>query len=297
MMRFPCAAVRALVGLLALVSIALPRLAADWDRPPVTDRELAQGYRDDVVLAKPAAAHRATAAVEEGQEGRSPRRVFKEFDDIRVLPVLPGETAVQAVERLRATGRYEVVDFDHLRRALALPNDPGLPQQWHLANTADNSPASGPGITAADIHAASAWDIRHDASSIIVGIVDTGARLTHSDLVANLWTNPTAGKDGFIGDLHGIDATVSASTAAGGNPNDTSSVGHGTHVSGIIGAVGNNGNLLSGIAWKVQLMPLKFIPASGYGSTTGSDHLPQLRPLPWGQNHQCQLRRKPAGSE
>lgn len=40
---------------------------------------------------------------------------------------------------------------------------------------------------------------------------------------------------------------------------------HGTHVAGTIGAVGNNGIGVAGVAWNVKLMPLKFMDASGGG--------------------------------
>ena len=43
--------------------------------------------------------------------------------------------------------------------------------------------------------------------------------------------------------------------------------GHGTHVAGIIGAVGNNGIGVAGVCWEVSIMPLRFITAADYGTT------------------------------
>jgi len=91
-----------------------------------------------------------------------------------------------------------------------------------------------------------------------VAVVDTGAKLDHEDLLDNLWTNPgeiaNNGIDddgnGYVDDVHGIDATVHS-----GNPTDQ--VGHGTHVAGVIGARGNNGKGICGVAWQVKLMILK----------------------------------------
>src|SRR3970282_1743823 len=46
--------------------------------------------------------------------------------------------------------------------------------------------------------------------------------------------------------------------------------GHGTHVSGTIGAVGNNGVGVVGVNWNVKIMALKFLNAAGNGSTAGA---------------------------
>jgi subtilisin family serine protease/subtilisin-like proprotein convertase family protein len=48
------------------------------------------------------------------------------------------------------------------------------------------------------------------------------------------------------------------------NPLDQN--GHGTHVAGIIGAMGNSGVGVSGIDWQVSLMPVQFLNATGNGS-------------------------------
>ena len=110
------------------------------------------------------------------------------------------------------------------------------------------------------------WDVRNQAGDIIVAVIDTGIRYTHEDLSANLWSNPLEvpgnglddDHDGYVDDVHGINVI-----AGSGDPNDDN--GHGTHVAGIIGAVGNNGRGVVGVAWRVQLMACKFINASGYG--------------------------------
>ncbi len=50
------------------------------------------------------------------------------------------------------------------------------------------------------------------------------------------------------------------------NPMDNN--GHGTNVSGILGATGNNGAGVAGVDWNVQIMPVKFLDANGYGSVS-----------------------------
>src|SRR5688572_7931413 len=231
---------------------------------PFSAREIQQGYRDNVVLAKPRAARRANAEAEEQREGMRVRRRWERFGGLRVLELAPGETPAQAIARLRATGRYEYVQPDTIRYATAVPNDASFNQQWPLSNNGGNN-----GVVGADIKASAAWDLRTDASSIIVAVIDSGVRLDHPDIAANLWRNareiPGNGRDddgnGYVDDVNGINAITNS-----GNPADD--LGHGTHVAGIIGAVGNNVTGISGVAWRVQIMSLKFIRGTGRGTTS-----------------------------
>jgi len=248
--------------LLTLIAIAVigPFASAQTSAPQqLTDKELAQGYRDGYVLAKPRADHLATVDAEEGNEGLTMQRKFARFGGLRLLKLRAGDTTAAAVKRLSATGRYEFVEPDHVHHATATPNDPDFTQQWALNNTGTNGPGSG--VAADDIHAVAAWNTRSSASSVIVAVIDTGLLVAHTDIVANLWQNPRENTDGYTGDINGINSINGT-----GNPNDDE--GHGTHVSGILGAVGNNGNDVSGVAWQVQIMPLKFLDSSGNGVTS-----------------------------
>ena len=102
---------------------------------------------------------------------------------------------------------------------------------------------------------------------MVVAVIDTGVDYTHPDLAANIWTNPldTAANgyngDGFAGDVHGYNFVADT-----GNPMDDN--GHGTHVAGIIGATGNNGQGVTGVNWSVSIMALKFLDADGSGYTS-----------------------------
>jgi subtilisin family serine protease len=133
--------------------------------------------------------------------------------------------------------------------------------QWAHENDGRRS-----GVEDADIDASRAWETRTDAGSVIVAIVDSGIRYTHEDLDGNLWLNPGEisgnGVDddgnGYVDDVHGVDATRQS-----GDPWDEN--GHGTHVAGIIGARGNNGVGVTGVAWNVQLMACRFMEADGRG--------------------------------
>jgi subtilisin family serine protease len=91
-----------------------------------------------------------------------------------------------------------------------------------------------------------AWDLRPTATDVVVAVLDTGVDLNHPDLRPNLLTE--RGYD-FLDDAP--------------SPQDDES--HGTAVAGIIGAVGNNHEGVSGIAWHVKLLPIKALNSQGRG--------------------------------
>ena len=131
-------------------------------------------------------------------------------------------------------------------------NDPAINQAWGIKKT----------------NAQQAWELSQGSRDIIVAVIDTGIDDSHEDLAQNLWTNPgetgldakgknkaTNGvdddKNGFTDDVHGWDFVS--------NKNDlVDNHGHGTHIAGIIGAVGGNNKGIIGIAPKVSLMVLKY---------------------------------------
>ena len=148
--------------------------------------------------------------------------------------------------------------------ATSTPNDPRYGDLYGLHNTGQSG-----GTIDADIDAPEAWQVSTGSRDIIVGVVDTGIDYTHPDLAANMWVNPgeIAGNgidddgNGFVDDVHGYDFANND-----GDPFDDE--GHGTHVAGTIGAVGNNGLGVAGVNWEVSLMGLKFLDANGSGSTS-----------------------------
>jgi uncharacterized repeat protein (TIGR01451 family) len=112
-----------------------------------------------------------------------------------------------------------------------------------------------------------AWDVTTGSRNVGVGVVDEGIDINHQDLQANVWTNaaevPGNGvdDDGYADDVHGWDFFHNDATvfdAAGPFPDDGTDA-HGTHVAGIVGAVGNNGVGVAGVNWQVSLLPLKVL--------------------------------------
>jgi serine protease len=93
---------------------------------------------------------------------------------------------------------------------------------------------------------------------VVVGVVDTGVDYTHPDLAANVWSSATS-INGCPAGTHGYNA-INASC----DPMDDHR--HGTHVSGTIGAVGNNGIGVIGVNGTTQIMGLKFLGSGGSGA-------------------------------
>lgn len=113
-----------------------------------------------------------------------------------------------------------------------------------------------------------AWEVTHGSREVIVAVIDTGVDVSHPDLAGNIWINTrerdgTPGVDndgnGFVGDIYGWDFANDRANALDDNH-------HGTHVAGIIGARAN-GTGTVGVAPKVRIMPVKFLTATGSGTT------------------------------
>jgi len=117
------------------------------------------------------------------------------------------------------------------------------------------------------IQAPCAWDVSIGTPQVVVGVIDTGIEYDHWDLADNIWNNPgETGTDGGGADrrTNGIDDDGNGLVddwmgwdfASGDNdPMDVN--GHGTHVAGTIGAVGNNSEGVVGVCWQVSLVPIR----------------------------------------
>jgi len=177
-----------------------------------------------------------------------------------------GMSVASAIKQLKSNAQVEYVEPNYRRHLRLVPNDPLFLNQWGLQNTGqtinDSSGAVITGVPGADMGLATAWATQTGSTAVIVAVIDDSVDINHPDLAANIWTNPgeTPGDgidndgNGFIDDVHGWDFK--------NNDNDPSAdvgagEGHGTAVSGCIGAVGNNNIGVSGVNWNVAIMPLK----------------------------------------
>ena len=174
---------------------------------------------------------------------------FRADKQLWEIPVLPGQSVEDLIRHYNSLDIVDYAEPNYRIKPAAVPNDALYGDLWGMR----------------DIGAESAWDTRTDSSSIIVGVIDSGVDYNHPDLVENIWTNPgeIAGDgidndgNGYIDDVHGYDFLDNDS-----DPMDLSSVSHGTHVAGTIGAKGNNDIGVAGVGWNASMMALRAVPGT-----------------------------------
>jgi len=186
------------------------------------------------------------------------KKSLKMVPGVQVIELAPGVSAPEVLKQYQKDPSVLYAEPDYKIKLKAIPNDTSFSQLWGLNNTGQTG-----GSSNADINAPEAWDVTHGSNSVVVAVVDTGIDYTHLDLVDNVWTNPgeIAGNgidddgNGYIDDIHGIDTGDGDS-----DPMDTE--GHGTHVSGTIGARGNNNLGVAGVNWNVSIIGCKIFSSS-----------------------------------
>jgi subtilisin family serine protease len=154
------------------------------------------------------------------------------------------------------------------------PEDPNYGILWGLHNFGRTMGIKS-GLPRADINAADAWEVSTGGEEVIIAVIDSGVAYSHPDLAGNMWINsgedpwpdpndPTTGNgidddgNGKVDDWKGWDFVD-------GNNDPMDYYGHGTHVAGTIGAIGNNGEGIAGVMWRARMMSLRSLNAHGIG--------------------------------
>ncbi|KAA3608026.1 MAG: hypothetical protein DWQ01_13180 [Planctomycetota bacterium] len=151
-------------------------------------------------------------------------RYYEDVDE-HIVSVPAGLDENSFAALLDSTGEYQYVHPDWICYPLQAPNDPNYGSQWHHQTMSSEM----------------GWDIHVGTTATTAAWVDTGVDTNHPDLQANL--------------VSGYNSVDKIPQSSGGNVEDIN--GHGTHVAGCIGAIGNNGTGVAGVAWDMSLMPIK----------------------------------------
>ncbi|AXT49403.1 T9SS C-terminal target domain-containing protein [Aquimarina sp. BL5] len=162
--------------------------------------------------------------------------------------------AVKMEDVLKSVSRNKntlIVQVNHIiEKRATMPDDTRYDRQWQYFQENDK-----------DIDADEAWDITTGGTTangheIVVAVIDDGIQFDHPDLQGNIWMNSQeiAGNNidddgnGYVDDVKGWNTAT--------NDDNVGDLGHGTPVSGIIGAKGNNNLGVAGVNWDVKIMAI-----------------------------------------
>lgn len=221
-----------------------------------------------LVRFRPGTPEVARAATRAAVGGRLKHR-FRIVDDLELLAARAGsvERSIQALQR---NPNVVYAEPDPIVHASQAPNDPSFDVLWGLQNIGQTVDGD-PGTAGADANVWPVWTTWTGDPDFRIAVIDTGVNYAHPDLMDNIWTNPgeIAGNgvdddgNGLVDDVHGYDFINE-------DPDPMDDHAHGSHVSGTIGAVGNNGVGVVGINWRCKIVGLKFLGAGGSGPLSGA---------------------------
>jgi len=196
---------------------------------------------------------------------------------IRVQPAVTGEPIGATVERLRADPEVEYAELEQRRYPHATtPNDALFSEQWYLQQSSATTPSA--------VDAVTAWDTTTGSTGIVIADLDTGVRFEHPDLQwagsgGRLLPGYTFISDTFVandGDAQDADASdpgdwvtqadskqPQCANLPTGSTFPIPSSWHGTRVSGLLGALSNNGIGIAGVTWSAWLLPVRVLGKCG----------------------------------
>ena len=147
------------------------------------------------------------------------------------------ESLFEAIKILQQNPSVAYAEPNYILLPDLIPNDPIYNQLWGMQK----------------IQAPQAWDITTGNSNVKVAVLDTGFDYEHPDLAANIDRNlgyyPAQETYGYAADIMDFN-------------------GHGTHVAGTVGAVGNNGIGVAGVSWAVKIAPMKIALSNSNASSS-----------------------------
>lgn len=167
-------------------------------------------------------------------------RYIPETDEY-ILKVPKGRTEADLAQELIGKGAFQYIEPDWIVFPVAIPNDPLVGNQWHVAK----------------VDAYNAWDLfQAQNSNIIVAITDTGIKTAHQDLASRLVPGANTATGTAVAQVNG------------GLVEDIN--GHGTHCAGIAAAAGDNGVGVSGMGWGLKIMPIRVTNSTGGSASTSA---------------------------
>src|ERR1041385_2130502 len=239
-MQYSMRAIAAVFGLVVLVSSQVHRGSQTPNHSPA--------HRDAVVLLgfHPGISSAQSAAIV-ATTGGTALKTIGAGTTVLYVGQAREQAAINALRRYPEV-RYAEPDFIHRLDGGAVPNDSYVGSQWAVSDTGETG----------------AWRVTTGSNAAVVAVLDTGVQYTHPDLETNMWINP-GGIGGCPAGTHGYNVLIRTSDPVG---DDSAYGGHGTHVAGIRGAVGNNRAGVSGVNWTTSIMAVKWVDGNNSGYTS-----------------------------
>jgi thermitase len=215
---------------------------------------VSKSYRKDEIFVRfkysSKASYKAISKKINIQIGATVIKEYSEVKGLQLVKIAKNISLKDALAKYTKNSNILYAEPNYAYTQNSIPDDTYYNNQWGLSQ----------------INAPDAWNITTGSSKVIIAVVDSGIDLNHSDLKADIWVNkgeiPGNGIDddhnGYIDDIYGWNFVT-------GNNNVTDDDGHGTHIAGIIAAVGNNSKGVTGVMWSATIMPLKFLDSDGNG--------------------------------
>ncbi len=180
------------------------------------------------------------------------------FDNLYLLKISSkgdesSDDALEVANKYAITPLVEFAQPNFIRLGMLTspPNDSLLPEMWHIENRGNNLPKNIQGTPGCDLNIIPAWNQTYGNPKVLIAILDTGVDTNHIDL-----------KDNLVGDRNlWYDAYDNDHT-----PMDQHS--HGTAITGIAGAVGNNFIGTVGTAYGCRIMPVRVFGPAPAAATT-----------------------------
>ena len=243
-----------LVTIVVLTSSALARQQPASPAAAVPQQAAARQQRspphrfvaDELIVRFKKGTPSASMAAAHAEMGAKEMHGFASVEGLARVKLSAGMSVPAALERYRKRPDIMYAHPNYYRHTQAVPNDPYFVDGslWGLQNLGQAG-----GTPGDDIHATAAWDLTTGSRDVVVMVIDSGIDYNHPDLKANMWPS------------YGINTVYQSS-----DPMDDTVDSHGTHIAGVIGAVGNNALGAVGVAWQISLMACKAFDSTENGT-------------------------------
>lgn len=178
------------------------------------------------------------------------------------------QNITQLIKEFESTGLFEYVEPNHIGKAggkrgvSKVTNDPYFFRQYGLYN--DGSFGLSHSVHDADIDMELAWEIEKGSSSVTIAVLDAGLRMNHPEFNGRIWNNPNDAMDGTDNDNNGYTDDLHGWDFANEDNDPSDDHGHGTNVTGIIGA-SHNSIGYAGVDQFAKIMVCKILDENNSG--------------------------------